>query len=450
LTITPVDVASPDLHDQSDYQGGAFRLSLVEGWLFGQSYNVIERLTEGKGNVTNVLDVFTASEDRWFEHLPLKNFPVLNRLQPSWNEIIYNPDDGPFWDATRTDLSKIDVPVLQFGGWYDIFSQGTIDVFQALQSRAIPTKMIMGVWTHFNYFSNIQGDPNKPLENAAFPGGYPTYFYLQGLWFDRYLKEAGPNLIDFMPPVTYFTMEAGPSAPHPILLSPYWKTAYTWPPTGTVESSFYLTKGPGPDPLIDDGLLVSSLPTDNEAIDYIYDPRDPVPTVGGNNLSIPAGAFDQSSVELRGDVITFSTEPLAADLEVSGRVIVKLFASSSATDTDFTAKLVDVNPADNYARNIVDGIIRGRYKDTDESQTLLVPGEINEFTIDLWSTSYLFKAGHRIRVEISSSNFPRFDRNPNTGDTFGKNGKLSVAQNTIYFGSDYPSRIVLPIAPIGE
>ena len=446
LKAMSVDVASPDMHDQSDYQGGAFRLSLVQGWLFGQSYNVIDRLTHGEGNVTNVLDVFIANEDKWFEHLPLKNFPILNRLQPSWNDIIYNPDDGPFWDATRTDLSKINVPVLQFGGWYDIFSQGTIDVFEALQSRGIPTKMVMGAWTHFNYFSNIQGDPDKPFDNAAFPGGFGIYLYLQGLWFDKYLKDAGPSLIDAMPPVTYYTIEAGPTVPS-TFLGPYWRAASTWPPTGTTETSFYFTEGNGPDPLIDDGLLVTSLPDDNEAIDYIYDPRDPVPTVGGNNLSIPSGAFDQSSVEMRGDVITFSTEPLVADLEVSGRVIVKLFASSSATDTDFTAKLVDVNPADNYARNVVDGIIRGRYKDTDESQTLLVPGDINEFTIDLWSTSYLFKAGQRIRVEISSSNFPRFDRNPNTGDTFGKNGKLDVAQNTIYFGKDYPSRIVLPVAP---
>lgn len=448
LMAMSVDVASPDLHDQSDYQGGAFRLSLVEGWLFGQSYDVIDRLTEGKGNVTNVLDVFDASQDKWFKHLPLKNFPVLSRLQPSWNDIIHNPADGPFWDSTRTDLSKIKVPVLQFGGWYDIFTQGTIDVFQALQGQGVPTKMAIGAWTHFNYFSNIQGDPNKPFDNATFPGGIGTYLYLQGQWFDKYLKDADPSettAIDAMPPVSYYTAEAGATGSHPVL-GPYWKTASTWPPAGTVDKPFYFANGNGPDPLIDDGLLVTDMPTSKGLIDYVYDPRDPIPTVGGNNLIIPGGAYDQSAVEMRGDVVSFSTQPLAADLVVSGRVIVKLFAASSASDTDFTAKLVDVGP-DNYARNVVDGIVRARYRDSDQTQTLLVPGKINEYTIDLWSTSYLFKEGHRIRVDISSSNFPRFDRNPNTGDTFGKNGKLSAAQNTIYFGKDYPSLILLPSVP---
>jgi len=444
LKAMSIDVATPDMHDQADFQGGALRLSMLEGWLLGQSYDAIDRSNEGKGNTSNVLDIFTANMDKWFEHLPLKNFPVLNRLQPAWNEIIANPDDGPYWDATRTDLSKINVPVLQFGGWYDIFSQGTIDAFQALQAQGVETKMVMGAWTHFNYFTDWQGD--RPLDEAAFPGGFGFYFCLQGLWFDKYLKGAGPSLIDLMPPVSYYTIEAGPVGAHPVL-GQYWQAALTWPPLGTVETPFYFEAGVGPDPAIDDGLLVTALPTIDDSIGYVYDPKDPVPTVGGNNLIIPGGAYDQSSVEMRGDVISFSTEPLTADVEIGGRVLVKLFASSSARDTDFTAKLVDVDPADNYARNVVDGVARGRYKDTDEAQTLLVPGEINEFTIDLWTTSYLFKEGHRIRLDISSSNFPRFDRNPNTGRTFGKDAKLAKAENTIYFGPAKPSRIILPVVP---
>jgi hypothetical protein len=214
-----IDVATPDMHDQADFQGGALRLSMLEGWLLGQSYDAIDRSNEGKGNTSNVLDIFTASMDKWFGHLPLKNFPILSRLQPAWNEIIANPDDGPYWDATRTDLSKINVPVLQFGGWYDIFSQGTIDAFQALQAQGVETKMVMGAWTHFNYFTDWQGD--RELFEAAFPGGFGFYFYLQGLWFDKYLKGEGPSLIDLMPHVSYYTIEAGPVGAHPVL-GPYW------------------------------------------------------------------------------------------------------------------------------------------------------------------------------------------------------------------------------------
>jgi len=160
------------------------------------------------------------------------------------------------------------------------------------------------------------------------------------------------------------------------------------------------------------------------------------------------GAYDQQSVEYRNDVLVYTTDPLEEDLEVTGPVIAKLYASTDGRDTDFTAKLVNVHP-DGYAMNLCDGIIRGRYRASTSKQKLLAPGEVYEFTIDLWPTSNVFKKGHRIRVEISSSNFPRFDRNPNTGNAFGQDAEIRVAQQTILHDEEHPSHVVLPVIPKG-
>ncbi|MBI4641466.1 MAG: CocE/NonD family hydrolase, partial [Candidatus Tectomicrobia bacterium] len=181
-----------------------------------------------------------------------------------------------------------------------------------------------------------------------------------------------------------------------------------------------------------------------------YDPRDPTPTRGGGLCcyvpALPIGAFDQRMVEARDDVLCYTTPELKEDVEVTGPIIVKLYAASSASDTDFTAKLVDVRP-DGYARNLTDGIIRARYRESTARQKLIESEQIYEYTIDIWATSNIFKRGHKIRVEISSSNFPRFDRNPNTGHPFGVNTELKTARQTIFHSADHPSHIVLPIVP---
>ena len=178
----------------------------------------------------------------------------------------------------------------------------------------------------------------------------------------------------------------------------------------------------------------------------------PVPTRGGGNCCdphlVPWGAYDQREIEARSDVLVYTTEPLQHDLEVTGPVVLKLFASTDCRDTDFTAKLVDVFP-DGRAINLTDGILRGRYRSGTDRQELLVPGEIYEFTVDLWVTSNVFRAGHRIRLDISSSNFPRFDRNPNTGNPFGLDAELRTAHQTVYHDGARPSRLILPVIPAG-
>jgi uncharacterized protein len=179
---------------------------------------------------------------------------------------------------------------------------------------------------------------------------------------------------------------------------------------------------------------------------YIYDPNDPVPTRGGTTLGLALGVFDQSKIEEREDVLIYTGEVLTSDMEVTGPVRLTLFAASSAPDTDFTAKLIDVRP-DGYAQNIVEGVLRARFRESLTAPTLITPEKVYEYTIDLWATSHVFKAGHRLRLEVSSSNFPRYDRNPNTGHEFGVDDELRTAQQTIFHDQRYPSHLVLPVIP---
>ena len=207
---------------------------------------------------------------------------------------------------------------------------------------------------------------------------------------------------------------------------------------GTANTNYYFHSG---------GSLTEEAPeADSEPANYIYDPRDPVMTMGGQNLVIPGGPYNQNMIGSRADIVTFETEPLGSAIEVSGPIKVKLWISSDCLDTDFTAKLIDVYP-DGRAMLVTDGIQRARYRLDGMTQSLLEPGEIAEVEIDLWSTSIEFQMGHKIRVDLSSSNFPRFDRNPNTGHKFGKDAKLQKANNTIYLDADHPSHIILPIQP---
>ena len=213
----------------------------------------------------------------------------------------------------------------------------------------------------------------------------------------------------------------------------------------TQYTKYYLHSQGNAKSLRGDGTLGREQPHSEPADVYVSDPRNPVPTKGGGlccwPAAVPGGAFDQRPVEERADVLVYTTPVLEHDVEVTGPVSVTLYAASSAVDTDFTAKLVDVHP-DGYARNLTDSIIRGRYRETRARAKLLTPGEVYEYTVDLWSTSNVFKAGHRIRVEIASSNFPRFDRNPQTGEASGEASRLEPALQHVFHDETRPSHIV--------
>jgi putative CocE/NonD family hydrolase len=209
---------------------------------------------------------------------------------------------------------------------------------------------------------------------------------------------------------------------------------------------WYLHSEQGANSLHGDGTLSTAPPGEEASDAFTYDPSDPVPSRGGANLIIDMGIFDQRPVEERRDVLVYTSEPMTRPMEVTGPITVELWASSSAIDTDFTAKLVDVHP-DGYAMNLADGILRTRYRNSSSNPEMMEPGRPYKLTIDLWATSNVFRPGHQIRLEISSSNFPRFDRNLNTGQAFGQGTQGVSANQIVYHSAERASHVVLPIIP---
>ncbi|HEY4668211.1 MAG TPA: CocE/NonD family hydrolase, partial [Tepidiformaceae bacterium] len=259
-------------------------------------------------------------------------------------------------------------------------------------------------------------------------------------WFDRWLKDAD-NGIDREAPVRVFTM--GVNA---------WSEFSDWPPREATMASYYLHSNGGAATASGDGVLSTESPGEERPDHFVYDPLNPCPTVGGAlfpyPLDVPPGQFEQSAVESRPDVLCYTTPPLDRELEVTGPVTVRLWAATSAPDTDFTAKLVDVQP-DGTPLNLCDGIIRARYHSGFASPERLLPGQPVELAIDLAGTSNIFKIGHRVRLEISSSNFPRFDRNTNTGADIATDRDLAIALNTVFHDTSRPSHLILPVVERG-
>jgi uncharacterized protein len=279
----------------------------------------------------------------------------------------------------------------------------------------------MGPWAHGAVeevkYPNAAPDPKEPMR-----------------WFDYWLKGVGNGIMD-EPPVRYYVMgdTTDPKAP-----GNEWRTSTVWPVPAKL-TSFFLQTGGG----LSEQIANSSRST------YQYDPKNPVPTIGGQLLFGKKGPMDQRPIGERKDVLKFQTAPLAAPVEVTGRVTVELWAESDCPDTDWMAKLVDVYP-DGTERLVLDSALRARFREGFDKEVLMKKGEVYKFKIDLWSTSLVFNKGHRIAVHVSSSNDPRFDPNPNTGKPMRADGETRVATNTIHHSRAYPSRILLPIVKNGE
>jgi len=225
-----------------------------------------------------------------------------------------------------------------------------------------------------------------------------------------------------------------------------WRDEQEWPLARTRYTPYYLHSQGQANSLHGDGRLDPAVPGEETPDSFVYDPNDPVPTCGGNTLIIPMGVQDQRQVETRQDVLVYTSAPMTIPLEVTGPIVVHLFVASSAPDTDFTAKLVDVRP-DGYTQNLADGIVRTRYRASRMQPALLTPGQVTEVTIDLWATSHVFLPGHSLRLDISSSNFPRFDRNLNTGEDQATGTRWQTAAQTILHDQRYPSHVLLPVIP---
>jgi len=392
LAAQHITVGTPDLYHHATYAGGVFRQALVGDWL----------------------------EQNRFPEAVLEAMIGHPAFDDWWRVFCLGPDE----------YARVSVPACHIGGWYDIFSQGTIDGFVGYQTLGAEgargrQKLVMGPWTHGVGASTRIGELEFPPNSKQLP---PHTDLVR--WLNAWLKGEDNGVAD-APAVTYYVMGDvdDPDAP-----GNEWRTADAWPIPSTL-TSYYLHG---------EGLLSATEPADAEPLAYAYDPANPVPTVGGGNLTIAAGPYDQRKVESRPDVLVFSSEPLEEPIEITGRVRVELFAATSAPDTDFTAKLCDVYP-DGRSMLLLDGVIRGRWRNAGLEPEPMEPGRAYKLYIDLWSTSVVINRGHRIRIDISSSNAPRFEANPNTGGPLVPGEPGQVAQNTVYLDAEHPSRIILPV-----
>jgi putative CocE/NonD family hydrolase len=398
--------------------------------------------------------------------LPLRPGTTPLKLAPDYEswlaEAMRHGDNDSFWtDMGSSVVDHIaeykDVPVYHVTGWYD--SWGTqvanLNYIALAKAKKSPQRLIIGPWTHGGQGQSFSGI-------AEFgPAAAIDLKELRLHWYDRWLKGI-QNGVDSEPPVRIFVMGSG--EPHKtaegrLFVGGGWRDEREWPLARAVETPYYLHA---------DGTLASEPPGDSRPTSYQFDPRNPVPTIGGNVSSegvlMMRGAQDQRCrpdywlchdslpLSARSDVLVFQTLPLDRDIEVTGRLVVRLWGSSDGPDTDFTAKLIDVYPPSrDYPAgvdlNVADSIVRARYRESLIGPKMLVPGEPQEFTIEMYPTSLVFRRGHRIRVDISSSNFPRFDVNPNTGEPLGEQRRWRAAENTIYHDRGRPSRIILPVIP---
>ncbi len=352
----------------------------------------------------------------WFEHSTYDSY---------WQPL----DVASRWE-------DFEVPVLNLGGWFDVFANDTCNAFAGLRERggsdrARKSRLIMGPWWHVLSASSRQGD-------ADF--GAASLIGIEGeelRWFDHWLRDADNGVPDEAP-ARIFVMGVDE-----------WRDEYEWPLARTDWQRWFIHSGGHANTLLGNGTLSRTDPGDELADTFVYHPEFPVQTLGGcagGPPDIALGPYDQRDVEMRGDVLCYTTEPLEHDLEVTGPVKLALYAATDGLDTDWTGKLVEVSPS-GYARNLCDGIIRARYRDGDTETTLLEPGEVYRYEIDMMVTSNVFRKGHSIRLEISSSNFPRFDRNLNNGDTTGRDPTIRVAHQTILHTGQYPTHLVLPVIP---
>jgi putative CocE/NonD family hydrolase len=426
-----------DPYNGQAFRGGAMELGIQAHWHLQMGFDVLVRRHRGDGPA-----LFKAFQDLAAEldglarggyaSLPLQEFAPLHRqdIAPAFFDNL--PAAG---DRSRLDFATISgrhrdacVPSLNSGGWYDIFLQDTIANYTAMRELGLPAKLLIGPWSH--------GAQRNPVGELTFGFGSQAALIdlqvdFQGLhlrWFDRWLKGA-ENGIMSEPPIKLFLMGANT-----------WRQLDDWPPAGAVPTQLYLHER---------GLLSAAPPGEERPDGYRYDPADPVPTRGGALLmapEYPAGPYDQREVEQRPDVLVFTSQPLQSDLEVTGPVRVSLWAASSAPDTDFVARLCDVHP-DGRSINLTDGIVRASRRDwaSGAPPSPIDPGAPYRYEIDLWSTSNLFRAGHRVRLQVTSSCFPRWDRNPNTGHPFGVDAELAVAEQTVFHDRERPSHVVLSV-----
>lgn len=406
------------------WTGGAFQLALTLG--ASALWTSALALITGPNAKDVVLN------DRIFGHLPLIELDevTIGRRVGYWRTWWEHQVNDEYWQSFRHRPEKVTVPIFQQGGWFDPYSGSHMRSFAAIGDR-VPNRVLMGPWSHEEEIETFTGDVDLTPALTVIRE-HELAFY------DRYLKDVD-NGWDDRPPAELY-----------VLGSNRWRGEHEWPLPGTSFTPLYLRRA--------GGLSLAEPGRDEPADTYDYDPADPVPTIGGVNsvftmtqgaeTPIRPGPLDQRSLEARDDVLVYTSEPLPQGLEVVGPVEMVLYAASSAKDTDFFVRLCDVHP-DGHSIFVTEGIIRARYRGSVEGESveLLEPGEVAEYRIRCYPAANVFRAGHRVRVDVTSSSFPRFSRNLNTGEDVGTGTRMQVARQSVLHTSRYPSHVLLPVVP---
>lgn len=430
--ICPTVTAS-NYHDGWTYQGGAFEQWFNESWSAGLAQNTMRRRVELNNQAL-----------AWTKILPLRAFPVLEApeaegIAPYFTDWLAHPNFDDYWKqwSIEDHYAQIQVPVFGVGAWYDIFLGGTLRNYVRLKKEAGTEAARSGQRLEIT----VGGHAGGGRKIGAVDFGEKLQRDDEDVmlrWYDWLLKGEA-NGVEKEKPVKIFVMGKNE-----------WREEDDWPLARAKSTRYYLHSGGAANGLSGNGSLTTTAQVEEKPDQYVYDPSDAVPTIGGplccQALPTGVGPQDQRPAEARSDVLIYTMAAFAKDTEVTGPVSLDLYVSSSAVDTDFTGKLVDVWP-NGFAQNLTEGILRLRYRNSQEKPELANPGETYHITVDLWATSNVFLAGHKLRLEVSSSNYPRFDRNLNTGEEQARATRMTKATNVIYHDKAHPSALILPIVP---
>jgi len=429
-----------DYYDGCFYRGGAFQQAFAMTW----SAYLAQDTAQKQGDYQLEQDIIIALHNVWPHYWagPQKNSLVRNdNIISYYYDWIKHDVYDDYWIqwSIRSRYERINVPGLHITGWYDIFLEGTLENFCELDKRSQSNidsnkhKLVIGPWYHMPWQQKVGNmDCGNEARNCVDA--------LQILWLNNILRK-NKNQIETEPRISYFVMGMD-----------RWRHTDSWPPVGVQPVIYYLRSGGRANSLNGDGKLDQKGSGNDPSDIYTYDPRNPAMSLGGRSGCIngvtPMGVYDQTPQEFKNGMLVYTSEILTGDLLVIGNVEVVLFAATSAEDTDFVARLTDVFP-DGRSQNIVDGIIRSRFRNSISCPMPVGAGEVCQYNICLGATAYLFKAGHRVRLDITSSNFPAYDRNSNSGKLLSQitPALWQVATQIIFHNTMYPSRISLPIVP---
>jgi putative CocE/NonD family hydrolase len=417
------------------HAGGALAQLALETWT--------SLMAQDASNKFAMLGWVVSKPGNQVDVLPLSSFqalalPPTSTVAPYFADWLAHPDYDDYWKALEVSslFSTVRVPAIHVGGWYDVYTAATLHAFMVMRAAAKSDgerrnlRLIMGPWTHGSLARHqgaVDFGPEASLDELE----------TDIQWYDALLKGVDNGFLRGKP-VKLFVMGKN-----------VWREEDDWPLARAKETRFYLHSAKSAQSAEGDGSLTAALPSQEPADHYTYDPTNPVPTRGGGlccSFQFVGGPYDQRTIEARKDVLVYSTPPLDHDTEVTGPIAIELYVSSSAKDTDFTGKLVDVDSS-GFARNVSEGILRARYRNSFSKQEMMTAGTVYKLHIEMSPTSNVFLAGHRIRLEVASSNFPHYDRNLNTGGDQAHSSEMLSADNAVYHDPEHPSAIILPLIP---